>query len=81
MNEKYGLDQVSVRMILEAPLYSDEEIQNPQDAIRILGDAFKEGRIFEVPSQVYENEDKALKVKIILPNANGEKEEFIVSVR
>ena len=42
MNEKYGLDQVSVRMIREAPLYSDEKIQNPQDAIRILGDAFKD---------------------------------------
>ena len=49
--------------------------------LEILGDAFKEGRIFEVPSQVYENEDKALKVKITLPNANGEIEEFIVSVR
>ena len=42
MNEKYGLDQVSVRMIRETPLYSNEEIQNPQDAIRILGDAFKD---------------------------------------
>ena len=42
MNEKYGLDQVSVRMIRETPLYSDEKIQNPQDAIRILGDAFKD---------------------------------------
>lgn len=42
MNEKYGLEQVSVRMIREAPLLSDEKIQNPQDAIRILGDAFKD---------------------------------------
>ena len=42
MNEKYGLDQVSVRMIQEAPMLSDEKIQNPQDAIRILGDAFKD---------------------------------------
>lgn len=49
--------------------------------LEILGDAFKEGRIFEVPAQVYENEDKVLKVKITLPNANGETEEFIVSVR
>ena len=49
--------------------------------LEILGDAFKEGRIFEVPAQVYENEDKALKVKITLPTANGEAEEFIVSVR
>lgn len=42
MNEKYGLDQVSVRMIREATMLSDEKIQNPQDAIRILGDAFKD---------------------------------------
>ncbi|MDO4649504.1 MAG: JAB domain-containing protein [Eubacteriales bacterium] len=42
MSERYGLDQVSVRMIREAPLLSDEKIQNPQDAIRILGDAFKD---------------------------------------
>ena len=42
MNEKYGLEQVSVRIIREAPLLSDEKIQNPQDAIRILGDVFKD---------------------------------------
>lgn len=42
MNEKYGLDQVAVRMIRNAPLLSNKKIQNPQDAIRILGDAFKD---------------------------------------
>lgn len=42
MNEKYGIEQVSVRMIREAHLLSDEKIQNPQDAIRILGDVFKD---------------------------------------
>lgn len=42
MNEKYGLEQVSVRMIREAHLLSNEKIQNPQDAIRILGDVFKD---------------------------------------
>lgn len=42
MNEKYGLEQVSVRMIRETPLLSAEKIQNPQDAIRILGDVFKD---------------------------------------
>ena len=49
--------------------------------LEVLGDASKEGRIFKVPAQVFENEDKALKVKITLPNVNGEIEEFIVSVR
>ncbi len=42
MNEKYGLDQVSVRMVREAPLLSDEKINTPEDAIRILGDAFRD---------------------------------------
>ena len=42
MNEKYGLEQVSGRIIREAPLLSDGKIQNPQDAIRILGDVFKD---------------------------------------
>lgn len=42
MSERYGLDQVSVRMVRESPLLSDEKIQNPQDAIRILGDVFKD---------------------------------------
>lgn len=34
-----------------------------------------------VPKQVYENEDKPLKIMVILPNSEGENEEFIVSVR
>lgn len=42
MSEKYGLDQVSVRMVREAPLLSEEKINTPEDAIRILGDAFKD---------------------------------------
>ena len=49
--------------------------------LEVLGASVKEGRIFEVPSQVSENEDKPLKVKVMLPNASGEAEEFIVSVR
>ncbi|MDO4647010.1 MAG: JAB domain-containing protein [Eubacteriales bacterium] len=42
INETYGLEQVSVRMIREAPLLSEEKIQSPQDAVRVLGDAFKD---------------------------------------
>ena len=34
-----------------------------------------------VPKQVFENEDKPLMIMVILPNAEGESEEFIVSVR
>lgn len=40
MNEKCSLDQVSVRMVKEAPLMSDEKINTPEDAVRILSDAF-----------------------------------------
>lgn len=61
--------------------YTFDAEEGFKTTLEILGEAFKEGRIFEVPSQVYENEDKALKVKITLPNSNGETEEFIVSVR
>ncbi|MDO4648662.1 MAG: JAB domain-containing protein [Eubacteriales bacterium] len=42
MSEKYELDQVSVRLVREAPLLSEEKINTPEDAIRILGDAFKD---------------------------------------
>ena len=42
MRRKYGIDQVSVRLVKEAPILSEEEISTPEDAIRVLGDAFKD---------------------------------------
>lgn len=42
MKRKYGIDQVSVRLVKEAPILSEEEISTPEDAIRVLGDAFKD---------------------------------------
>ena len=42
MKRKYGIDQVSVRLVKEAPILSEEEISTPDDAIRILGDTFKD---------------------------------------
>lgn len=42
MSERYGLEQVSVRMVKEAPLLSDEKINTPEDAVRILADAFRD---------------------------------------
>lgn len=66
-------------------LYDDGYIFESEEGftttLEVLGEAFLEGRVFEVPSQVSENKDKALKVKITLPNSSGETEEFIVSVR
>lgn len=47
----------------------------------VLGDAIKTLGGCMVPSQVYENTDKPLKIKVMLPNSNGETEEFFVSVR
>lgn len=42
MRRKYGIDQVSVRLVKEAPLLSEEEISTPEDVIRVLGDTFKD---------------------------------------
>lgn len=42
MSKKFGLDQVAVRLVKEAPLLSNEEISSPEDAVRILGDAFQD---------------------------------------
>lgn len=61
--------------------YSFDAKEGFNTTLEVLGASVKEGRIFEVPSQVSENENKPLKVKVILPNASGEAEEFIVSVR
>ena len=42
MKRKYGIDQVSVRLVKEAPLLSEEETSTPEDAIRVLGDTFND---------------------------------------
>lgn len=42
MGKKYGLDQVSVRLVKEPPLFSENVIENPEDAVRILGKAFRD---------------------------------------
>ncbi len=42
MNRKYGLDQVSVRLVKEPPLLSKEDITSPESAVRILGDTFRD---------------------------------------
>lgn len=51
-------------------------------ALKVLGAPIKEGRIFDLPSQVLENRDKGgnLKIKITLPTSNGETSDFFVSV-
>ena len=61
--------------------YTFDAVYGFRKTLEVLGDAVKEGRLFEVPSQVYENKDKALKVNITLPTSNGETAEFIVTVR
>ena len=42
MNRKYGLDQVSVRLVKEPPLLANEGSTNPESAVRILADAFRD---------------------------------------
>ena len=47
----------------------------------VLGDPVKEIRIIDFPNQVLEHKDKPVKLKVTLPNSNGETEDFIVSIR
>lgn len=42
MSKKFGLEQVSIRLVKEPPLLSNEEITNPESAVRILADAFRD---------------------------------------
>lgn len=38
----YKLDRVAIRMVKEPPLYSEEPLSNPETAIKVLRDVFKE---------------------------------------
>lgn len=49
--------------------------------LAVLGDPVNEVMIINLPTQVLENADKPLKLKVMLPSSNGEVEEFIVSIR
>lgn len=40
--EKYRLEQVAVRLVQNAPLLSEEKIQTPKDAIKILANTFQD---------------------------------------
>lgn len=42
MKQMFGLEQVSVRLVKEPPLFSEETIESPEDAVRILGDVFRD---------------------------------------
>lgn len=42
MKQMFGLEQVSVRLVKEPPLLSEETIESPEDAVRILGDVFRD---------------------------------------
>ena len=61
--------------------YTFEAGEGFTTALKVLGTPIKEGRIFQLPSQVSENADKPLEVKVSLPNSNGETEDFFVSIR
>lgn len=49
--------------------------------LTVLGDPVKEIMIIHLPNKILENDDKPLKLKVMLPSSNGEVEEFIVSIR
>lgn len=37
LGESFGLDMVSVRLVNDAPLYSDKKLSSPMDAVKLLG--------------------------------------------
>lgn len=42
MGKKYELEQVSVRLVKDAPLLSETAISSPEAAVQVLGDAFSD---------------------------------------
>ena len=38
--EPFKLEVVSVRLVKDAPLFSDHKITTPQDAVKVVGDFF-----------------------------------------
>ena len=42
MNQKYQLDQVSIRMVKEPPLLSKTPMDSPEAAVRVLADTFRD---------------------------------------
>lgn len=51
------------------------------NTLKVLSDPITEVMIYELPNQVFENDDKPLNLKVTLPSSNEETEEFIVSIR
>ena len=51
------------------------------NTLKVLSDPITEVMIFDLPNQVFENDDKPLNLKVTLPSSNEETEEFIVSIR
>lgn len=51
------------------------------ETLEVLGSAVNVVGGCTLPAQAYENTDKPMKIKVTLPNASGETEEFIISVR
>ena len=49
--------------------------------LEVLGDAFCEGRLIELPNEVMTNDEKPLYIKMTLPNSSGEVEEFMITAR
>ena len=42
MNQKYQLDQVSIRMVKEPPLLSKTPMDSPEAAVRVRADTFRD---------------------------------------
>lgn len=51
------------------------------NTLKVLSDPITEVMIYDLPNQVFKNDDKPLNLKVTLPSSNEETEEFIVSIR
>lgn len=58
-----------------------DEYSGFTSGLGVLSDPVKGVGIISFPNQVLENEDKPVQLKVTLPNASGETEEFYVAVR
>lgn len=42
MREPFQLDVVSVRLVRDAPIFSDRQIHQPEDAVAVVGELLSE---------------------------------------
>lgn len=77
----YELDPYGNISVVYGDGYTFDSEEGFNTTLEVLGEEIKEGRIFDLPDQVSENEEEALMIRITLPDSSGTAEEFFVTVR